>query len=73
MNRFIIAAAIGVMASAALTGANAEGVTEEMLANDTENTSSILTNGMGPPPAALLSVGHPEQGKREEPATCVGL
>lgn len=47
MNRFIIAATVGLMASTAFTAANAEAVTEEMLANDTETTTSVLTNGMG--------------------------
>ncbi|MEP5730512.1 MAG: PQQ-dependent methanol/ethanol family dehydrogenase [Sulfitobacter sp.] len=47
MNRFIIAATFGLMASGALNGAHAGGVTEEMLANDTATTGDVLTNGMG--------------------------
>lgn len=44
MNRFIAAAVVGVLAT---SQAFAEGVTEEMLANDTASTSDVLTNGMG--------------------------
>lgn len=44
MNRFIAAAVAGVLAT---TPAFTEGVTEEMLANDTASTSDVLTNGMG--------------------------
>ncbi|GGX71592.1 alcohol dehydrogenase [Tateyamaria omphalii] len=44
MNRFIAAAVVGVLAT---SPAFAEGVTEEMLANDTASTNDVLTNGMG--------------------------
>ncbi|MBY5935679.1 PQQ-dependent methanol/ethanol family dehydrogenase [Tateyamaria omphalii] len=44
MNRFIAAAVAGVLAT---TPAFAQGVTEEMLANDAASTSDVLTNGMG--------------------------
>ncbi|MEP1518700.1 PQQ-dependent methanol/ethanol family dehydrogenase [Ascidiaceihabitans sp.] len=47
MNRFIIAATVGIMTVAGFTSAHAAGVTEEMLANDTATTDSVLTNGMG--------------------------
>ena len=47
MNRFIIAATIGLMSTFAFSGAQAAGVTEEMLANDTASTGDVLTNGMG--------------------------
>jgi len=47
MNRFIIAATVGIMATAGFTSAQAAGVTEDMLANDTATTTSVLTNGMG--------------------------
>ncbi|KIC45538.1 PQQ-dependent methanol/ethanol family dehydrogenase [Tateyamaria sp. ANG-S1] len=44
MNRFIAAAVAGVLATSA---AFAEGVTEDMLANDAASTGDVLTNGMG--------------------------
>ncbi|WP_299707351.1 PQQ-dependent methanol/ethanol family dehydrogenase [uncultured Tateyamaria sp.] len=44
MNRFIAAAVVGVLMT---SPAFAEGVTEEMLANDAASTSDVLTNGMG--------------------------
>ena len=47
MNRFIVAATVGLMASVAFTGAQAGGVTEDMLANDAATTGDVLTNGMG--------------------------
>ena len=47
MNRFIIAATVGFMSTFAFSGAQAAGVTEEMLANDTASTGDVLTNGMG--------------------------
>ncbi|MEP2639483.1 PQQ-dependent methanol/ethanol family dehydrogenase [Roseobacter sp.] len=47
MNRFIIAVSAGLMASTAFTGAQAGGVTEDMLANDAASTADVLTNGMG--------------------------
>ncbi len=47
MNRFIIAATVGFMAAAGVTSAQAAGVTEDMLANDTATTNDVLTNGMG--------------------------
>ena len=47
MNRFIIAAVAGLLATSTFGSANAAGVTEEMLANDTASTSDVLTNGMG--------------------------
>ncbi|MGH1578635.1 PQQ-dependent methanol/ethanol family dehydrogenase [Planktotalea sp.] len=47
MNRFIMAAAAGVLAATTLSSANAAGVTEEMLANDAATTGDVLTNGMG--------------------------
>ncbi|MEP5761514.1 MAG: PQQ-dependent methanol/ethanol family dehydrogenase [Litoreibacter sp.] len=43
MNRFIIAVTATMLATAGF----AEGVTEEMLANDTASTGDVLTNGMG--------------------------
>jgi alcohol dehydrogenase (cytochrome c) len=48
MKKFLLSAAIAALASTAWTGAaTAAGVTEEDLANDTANTSQIVTNGMG--------------------------
>ncbi|MEP1201300.1 MULTISPECIES: PQQ-dependent methanol/ethanol family dehydrogenase [Rhodobacterales] len=47
MNRFIMAAAAGVLAATTMSSAQAAGVTEDMLANDTATTTSVLTNGMG--------------------------
>jgi alcohol dehydrogenase (cytochrome c) len=47
MNRFIIAATVGILASTAYSTAQAGGVTEAMLANDTASTNDVLTNGMG--------------------------
>jgi alcohol dehydrogenase (cytochrome c) len=47
MNRFIIAATVGIMATTAFSGAQAAGVTEEMLAGDAASTGDVLTNGMG--------------------------
>lgn len=48
MNRFVMAAAAGLIAAAGWqSGAMAAGVTEEDLANDQANTTSVLTNGMG--------------------------
>ncbi|GLO72824.1 alcohol dehydrogenase [Phaeobacter inhibens] len=47
MNRFIMAAAAGVLAATSFGSAHAAGVTEEMLANDTASTGDVLTNGMG--------------------------
>ncbi|MCV2888742.1 PQQ-dependent methanol/ethanol family dehydrogenase [Ruegeria aquimaris] len=48
MNRFVMAAASGLIAAAGWqSGAMAAGVTEEDLANDQANTASVLTNGMG--------------------------
>ena len=47
MNRFIMAAAAGILAAATMSSAHAAGVTEEMLANDTASTGDVLTNGMG--------------------------
>ncbi|MFT7026366.1 MAG: alcohol dehydrogenase (cytochrome c) [Paracoccaceae bacterium] len=44
MKSFIFAASAFALVA---TGAIAEGVTEQDLANDTANTSSVLTNGMG--------------------------
>ncbi|MCE8518119.1 PQQ-dependent methanol/ethanol family dehydrogenase [Ruegeria pomeroyi] len=48
MNKIIMAAVAGLVATAGWhSTALAAGVTEEDLANDTANTSSVLTNGMG--------------------------
>ena len=48
MNKIIMAAVAGLVATAGWhSAALAAGVTEEDLANDTANTSSVLTNGMG--------------------------
>ncbi|MBM1817279.1 PQQ-dependent methanol/ethanol family dehydrogenase [Pseudosulfitobacter pseudonitzschiae] len=47
MNKFIIAAVAGLLATSALAEGHASGVTEEMLANDTASTQDVLTNGMG--------------------------
>jgi alcohol dehydrogenase (cytochrome c) len=47
MNRFIMAAAAGILAATTMSSAHAAGVTEEMLANDTASTGDVLTNGMG--------------------------
>ncbi|MCE8536977.1 PQQ-dependent methanol/ethanol family dehydrogenase [Ruegeria pomeroyi] len=48
MNKIIMAAVAGLVATAGChSAALAAGVTEEDLANDTANTSSVLTNGMG--------------------------
>ena len=44
MNRFIALAVAGTLSA---SSAFAEGVTEEMLANDTASTGDVLTNGMG--------------------------
>ena len=43
MNRFLIAAVAGLLATSAYAG----GATEEMLANDAASTGDVLTNGMG--------------------------
>ena len=47
MNRFIIAATVGILATSGFSGAQAAGVTEEMLAGDAASTGDVLTNGMG--------------------------
>ena len=44
MNRFVAAVTASLLAA---TGAFAEGVTEEMLANDQTITNQVVTNGMG--------------------------
>ena len=44
MNRFIALTVAGILSA---TSAFAEGVTEELLANDTASTGDVLTNGMG--------------------------
>jgi alcohol dehydrogenase (cytochrome c) len=44
MNRFVAAVTASILAA---TGAFAEGVTEEMLANDQTITNQVVTNGMG--------------------------
>ncbi|HKK98105.1 MAG TPA: PQQ-binding-like beta-propeller repeat protein, partial [Marivita sp.] len=44
MNRFIAAVTASMLAA---TGAFAQGVTEEMLANDQTMTNQVVTNGMG--------------------------
>ncbi|SDD18989.1 PQQ-dependent methanol/ethanol family dehydrogenase [Ruegeria marina] len=47
MNRFIMAAAAGLIAATGWQSGAQAGVTEEDLAQDQANTSSVLTNGMG--------------------------
>ncbi|NDW46720.1 PQQ-dependent methanol/ethanol family dehydrogenase [Ruegeria sp. PrR005] len=47
MNRFVMAAAAGLIVAAGWQSGALAGVTEEDLANDQANTASVLTNGMG--------------------------
>lgn len=47
MNKFMIAAVAGLLATSALADGHGFGVTEDMLANDTASTEDVLTNGMG--------------------------
>jgi alcohol dehydrogenase (cytochrome c) len=47
MNKFLIAAVAGLLATSAFADGHGAGVTEEMLANDTASTGDVLTNGMG--------------------------
>jgi len=44
MNRFVAAVTASILAA---TGALAQGVTEDMLANDQTMTHQVVTNGMG--------------------------
>ena len=70
MNRFILAAAASIL----LTGSAATAeVTEADLADDQTITTQVVTNGMGPPPAAVQPAGHAEQGQRQVPAGGLGL